>query len=109
MPVNYTVPGTKVFAFSKEKYLHTNTKLKMNDFPNEIDIIHMCLNFRKRNFYNVTLAPDEFLYAGPLELEYEMEEYEKLKIVQDSFYNQNLSESYLYQLDKFNEGEESNE
>lgn len=109
IPVNYTVPGTKVLVFSKEKYLHVNTKLKINDFPNEIDIIRMCLNFRKRNFYNVTLAPNEFLYAGSLELEYEMDEYKKLKIAQDSFYNPNLSESYLYQLDKFSEGEENNE
>lgn len=106
MPVNYSVPGTKVLVFSKEKYLKANAKLHIKNFPTELDVIRMCLNFRKMNFYNVTLAPDEFLYDGLLEVDYDEEEYKKLKIKQDPFYNPNLSKTYPYQLDKFNEVEE---
>ena len=103
IPVNYSVPGTKVIAFSKEKYLKSNGKLKIQQSPTELDIIQMCLNFMKKGYYNVSDSTNEYLCHGELESDYDVEEYQKLNIQADPFYNPNYSQQYMFKLDKLDE------
>lgn len=103
IPVNYSVPGTKVMAFDKEKYLKVNRKLKIDGIPTEIDWIKICLNFIKEGYYNVCDSSNEYVCSGNLELPYDQEAYQALKVKQDPFYNPNYSKTYMFKLDKLEE------
>lgn len=98
--VNYTVPSTKILFFEKDKFIDANNKCKVLGFPNEIEMIKICLNFTNKKYYNVVNAYNKFTcYKN--DDKYNIEEYKKLKIKEDKFYNKNLSKKYMYKLDKF--------
>lgn len=99
--VNYTVPSTKVLFFEKDKFLKTNSKCKVKGFPKEIEMIKICLNFIDNNYYNVVTAYNKFTCYKKIDEKYDVEEYKKLDIKEDKFYNKNLSETHIYKLDKF--------
>ena len=101
IPVNYTVPSTKVLCFKKDKFLETNSKCKITGFPNEVDMIKICLNFRNKKYYNMTDSSNRFTCYRKVNEKYDEEAYKKIGIKEDEFYNKNFSEKYLYKLDKF--------
>ena len=63
-------------------------------------MIKICLNFINSNYYNVVTAYNKFT-CYRRDDKYDEEEYKKLGIKEDKFYNNNLSERYMYKLDKF--------
>ena len=101
IPVNYTVPSTKVICFTKEKYNHTCKEIKTKHFPNEVDMIQLCRNFILSGFFNMTDSSNEFSYKGNMKEEYDKEKYQGLNIEQDVYYNPNYSQHYLYKLAKW--------
>ena len=49
----------------------------------------------------MTASYNRFTCYKKVNEKYDVEEYRKLGIKEDEFYNKNLSETYLYKLDKF--------
>ena len=61
------------------------------------------LNFIKEGYYNVCDSSNEYVCSGNLELPYDQEAYQALKVKQDPFYNPNYSKTYMFKLDKLEE------
>ena len=101
IPVNYSASGDRIICFEKEKFLKSKGDLDIVNFPKTIDMLKINLCFRKNGYYNATDSSNEFLYKNKFKEEYDIKEYQELKIDKDPFYNINFSKTHMFKLDKF--------
>lgn len=95
LPTNYLCPGLDVIIFERKKYLKIKDNVQI-DLDNIDDYIKCCLEFDK-SYYNLVLPNNVFILYNFSSIDIDLK---KNKIKNDKYYNDNLSEKYLYKLDK---------